>query len=255
MMPKGKVMRNDVHLSDMEKRLYLNYLSGCLDEPVDLEYIFDIQRHISECEKCSKEMQRLLALSKGIRELDFTKIAETAQRAKLLKALRMKQSTLDDDKSVAFIERLIDRGVAGFENAVAVVIEQEVSDKQVVSRLVINDSDDTLRYERLSQSTRSEDHVASFADFTKVVTSKRIKHKTEVSLDGESRVLRVKLKKEDVPFNPRMALIRYDVKNMDDSHVIVKEPQLNADQDVYEYVFDNLERGNYFLFIEPLLMV
>jgi len=120
---------------------------------------------------------------------------------------------------------------------------------------VINDSDDTLRYERLSQNTRSGDHDISFADFTKVVTSKRIKHKTEVSLDGKSRVLRVKLKKEDVPFNPRMALIRYDVKNMDDSHVIVKEPQLNADQDVYEYVFDNLERGNYFLFIEPLLMV
>jgi len=71
-------------------------------------------------------MRRLLALSKVIREQDFTKIAETAQRAKLLKALRMKQSTLDDDKSVAFIERLIDRGVAGFENAVAVVIEQEV---------------------------------------------------------------------------------------------------------------------------------
>jgi len=119
-------MCDNVHLSDVEKRLYLQYLTGCLDEQVDLESIFDLQRHIFECEECSKEMRRLLALSKVIREQDFTKIAETAQRAKLLKALRMKQSTLDDDKSVAFIERLIDRGVAGFENAVAVVIEQEV---------------------------------------------------------------------------------------------------------------------------------
>ena len=252
---KGKAMCDIVHLSDVEKKLYLQYLSGCLNEPVDLEYIFDIQRHLSECEKCSKEMRRLLALSKDIRKLDFTKFDETAQRAKLLKALRMKQSTLDDEMSVAFIERLIDRAVSGFENALAVVIEQEVSDKQVVSRLVINDSDDTLRYDRLSQNTRSGEQDASFADFTKVVTSKRIKHNTEVTLDTQSKVLRVKLDRKDVPFNPRLALIRYDVKNMDDRHVIVKEPQLNAEQDVYEYVFDNLERGNYFLFIEPLLMV
>src|SRR6056297_3741547 len=112
MMCKGKAMCDIVHLSDAEKKLYLQYLSGCLDEPVDLEYIFEIQRHLSECEKCSKEIRRLLTLSKDIRKLDFTKFDETAQRAKLLKALRMKQSTLDDDKSVAFIERLIDKGTS-----------------------------------------------------------------------------------------------------------------------------------------------
>jgi protein-tyrosine-phosphatase len=89
----------------------------------------------------------------------------------------------------------------------------------------------------------------------KVITSKRIAHRTEVILLENEQKIIVRMKKEQYERFPRIAPIRTDIPSEVIERVQTQDPDYKDFGDVFEYVFENVEQGSYYLFIEPLFLL
>ncbi len=155
------------------------------------------------------------------------------------------------------VDQIKNNTIAPFINDVNTLIIHMKSKKvgsRCSSRIEMSSSESVFDYVTISRNTRSYDKKREIQSYLNVITSDRIKHRTEVQLLEAEKSIIVRMKREEYERSPRIALIRTDIRPEVIERVQTMDPEYKDFGDVFEYVFDDVEEGSYYLFIEPLFL-
>ncbi|HOO33417.1 MAG TPA: hypothetical protein PK466_08750 [Thermotogota bacterium] len=140
-------------------------------------------------------------------------------------------------------------------NTLIIHMKSKKTGSRLLSCIERNSADSVFDYACLSFGTRSDDGKKKIPTMMKVITSGQIVHRTEVSLLEEERKIIVRMRRERYEDYPRIALIDIDAPAYVIDRVQARTPVYREAEKVYEYTFDNVEQGSYYLFIEPLFLL
>ncbi len=140
-------------------------------------------------------------------------------------------------------------------NTLVIHMKSKKTGARMLSGIDMTSPDSVFEYAVISHNTRSDGTEQKVQSLMKVITSKRIAHRTEVILLEDEQKIIVRMKKEQYERFPRIALIRTDIPSEVIERVQTQDPDYKDFGDVFEYVFENVEQGSYYLFIEPLFLL
>jgi hypothetical protein len=241
------------HLTDEKIAYYIRYLSETAGDSFDTKTIEEIQTHLNDCDRCMERVHNRYEMAAKAENKNFSGDVEE-ERAKIFEtAKKLKELSLSETE-MSMIDSILESGDDLDDNAVHVRFKTFPLADRLYSRLGILKYSELFEYEKMCDWSRGDGKSPVEDNFMKVITSEEVKNTMEIELNETERSLSVRLINEEQDFAPRIAMLRIDDRYGKDN-LRIADVLYDGMTNSFEFKFEDLERGNYFVFIEPNFQV
>lgn len=236
-------MKTSLHAHPSLSRLYL-YVKYLTDEEFDgmsIKELFDIEDHVESCEKCSKVVQELLDYEQKKSKENIEVTFKEMDKRNILERLKYKQGKEKDHIYRIFLEKLILNLDDAVYNTLTISVKSKELSNTMLHRISVNDPKSSFIIDPITTDYRVDYFGSKInqRDHTKVIWN------------DYNQKISVLITKKGNNKHPLVALIRFD-KPLDSDEQIEIEREFSLEEEkFYHYSFESIDKGSYFLFIEP----
>ena len=243
------------HPSLDQLKNYVKYLSGETPDDVNIDELFDVEDHLVICEECSRTVKSLFDKQQRKKEMKMEAFYQEVDRKNILSRLEYKKKYEKDHDVQNFIDKVISNLDNTIYNTLTVYIDNEKKGSRMISRLSINDPESYFVFDSTTGNTRTGGLEFDVENNKKVITSNKAKYYTEICLSEETHKLSINIHNIQSNKYPKLAIIRFDKSLDSEDQIQIKKGSYNSIKKIVRYEFDNLDRGSYYLFIEPDFLI
>jgi hypothetical protein len=133
------------------------------------------------------------------------------------------------------------------EYGLSIMMKAEKMGRRMLSRIIFTPENATFQYVLATSGERADGSKKIIPNMKKVQISDKIKENVHVELSDDEKSIKVLVKANKEKTLPELVLLTTDGVG----EIQTQQPAYNEQTKSYEYHFEDLEPGKYFLFVDP----
>jgi len=239
------------HITEEQKEMYLKFM---LKEDLDSlgwEEMLAIENHLSECNTCSEELHEKYEDICFIERWSIKLDNQLVEEDKLRTLLHISQEMAINNKIKEKLNYMINNIDTLNQYGLTLLIKTEKIGRRIFSRIDFSPENAAFEYALSSSIERGDNTEKAITNIKKVLISDRIKKRIQVELSDDETAVKITIKSNKDTILPELVLLTTD----ETGEIRNQSPVYNDETEAYEYYFNGLESGKYFLFVDPAILI
>ena len=235
------------HITERQKELYLKYLLKEDLKQLDWEEMLEIESHLADCDKCSEEVHEQYEDIQFIENWSFKLDNQLFEQDKIVKLLLMNKKKTNNEKISQKLDAMLNNIDKINQYGLTIMMKAEKLGRRIFSRIALTTENTTFQYALTATGERSDGGQKNIVNIKKVQISNTIKNKVQVELSDDEKSVTVTIKAKKEAVLRELVLLTTN----EQGEIQIQPPVYNEEKKVYEYHFEGLDAGKYFLFVDP----